>query len=73
LGLQAESILIERIPGKPTVGIEVPNTRRETISLRQVLESAEFQEAPSRLTIAMGKDISGRIRISPNWKRCRTC
>ncbi|HAX41636.1 MAG TPA: DNA translocase FtsK [Bryobacteraceae bacterium] len=64
LGLQAESILIERIPGKPTVGIEVPNTRRETISLRQVLESAEFQEASSRLTIAMGKDISGRIRIS---------
>lgn len=64
LGLQAESILIERIPGKPTVGIEVPNTRRETISLRQLLESAEFLEAPSRLTIAMGKDISGRIRIS---------
>ena len=64
LGLQAESILIERIPGKPTVGIEVPNTRREMISLRQILESAEFQEAPSRLTIAMGKDISGRIRIS---------
>lgn len=64
LGLQAESILIERIPGKPTVGIEVPNTRREMISLRQILESSEFQEAPSRLTIAMGKDISGRIRIS---------
>lgn len=64
LGLQAESILIERIPGKPTVGIEVPNTRREMISLRQIIESAEFQDAPSRLTIAMGKDISGRIRIS---------
>ena len=42
LGLQAESILIERIPGKPTVGIEVPNTRREVISLRQMLESEEF-------------------------------
>lgn len=64
LGLQAESILIERIPGKPTVGIEVPNTRREMISLRQIIEAAEFQEAPSRLTIALGKDISGRIRIS---------
>jgi len=64
LGLQAESILIERIPGKPTVGIEVPNSRRETISLRQILESDEFKEAPSRLTIALGKDISGRIRIS---------
>jgi DNA segregation ATPase FtsK/SpoIIIE, S-DNA-T family len=64
LGLQAESILIERIPGKPTVGIEVPNTRREMISLRQILESEEFCDSPSRLTIAMGKDISGRIRIS---------
>src|SRR6185369_4715807 len=41
LGLQAESILIERIPGKPTVGIEVPNTRRELIALRQMLESEE--------------------------------
>jgi S-DNA-T family DNA segregation ATPase FtsK/SpoIIIE len=64
LGLQAESILIERIPGKPTVGIEVPNTRRETISLRQILESDDFIEASSRLTIAMGKDITGRIRIA---------
>ena len=44
LGLQAESILIERIPGKPTVGIEVPNTKREVISLRQILESEEFQQ-----------------------------
>jgi S-DNA-T family DNA segregation ATPase FtsK/SpoIIIE len=64
LGLQAESILIERIPGKPTVGIEVPNTRRETISLRQIFESDEFIDSHSRLTIAMGKDISGRIRVS---------
>jgi S-DNA-T family DNA segregation ATPase FtsK/SpoIIIE len=64
LGLQAESILIERIPGKPTVGIEVPNTRREMISLRQILEAEDFQDAPARLTMAMGKDISGRIRIS---------
>src|SRR5205814_5886826 len=39
LGLQAESILIERIPGKPTVGIEVPNTKRDVISLRHDLES----------------------------------
>ncbi len=64
LGLQAESILIERIPGKPTVGIEVPNTRREVISLRQVLESDEFQSSHSHLTISMGKDINGRIKVS---------
>jgi S-DNA-T family DNA segregation ATPase FtsK/SpoIIIE len=64
LGLQAESILIERIPGKPTVGIEVPNTRRELIALRQMLESDEFAQSHSRLTIPLGKDINGRIRVT---------
>ena len=64
LGLQAESILIERIPGKPTVGIEVPNTKREVISLRAVLESEEFESSPSHLTISMGKDINGRIKVA---------
>jgi S-DNA-T family DNA segregation ATPase FtsK/SpoIIIE len=64
LGLQAESILIERIPGKPTVGIEVPNTRRELIGLRQMLESDEFAQSHSHLTIPLGKDINGRIRVS---------
>jgi S-DNA-T family DNA segregation ATPase FtsK/SpoIIIE len=64
LGLQAESILIERIPGKPTVGIEVPNTRRELIALRQILESDEFSQSQSHLTISMGKDINGRIKVA---------
>jgi DNA segregation ATPase FtsK/SpoIIIE, S-DNA-T family len=64
LGLQAESILIERLPGKPTVGIEVPNTRRELISLRAILESSEFQDSPSKMTIALGKDINGRIKVA---------
>jgi DNA segregation ATPase FtsK/SpoIIIE, S-DNA-T family len=64
LGLQAESILIERIPGKPTVGIEVPNSKREVISLRQILESEEFNASPSPLTVALGKDISGRIKVA---------
>jgi S-DNA-T family DNA segregation ATPase FtsK/SpoIIIE len=64
LGLQAESILIERIPGKPTVGIEVPNSKREVISLRQILESEEFRDSPSPLTIALGKDINGRIKVT---------
>jgi S-DNA-T family DNA segregation ATPase FtsK/SpoIIIE len=64
LGLQAESILIERIPGKPTVGIEVPNTKREVIALRQMLESDEFAQSQSRLTISMGKDINGRIKVA---------
>jgi S-DNA-T family DNA segregation ATPase FtsK/SpoIIIE len=64
LGLQAESILIERIPGKPTIGIEVPNTKREVISLRAVIESDEFQDSGSFLTISMGKDINGRIKVA---------
>lgn len=64
LGLQAESILIERLPGKPTVGIEVPNTRREVISLRAILESDEFSDSASRMTMALGKDINGRIKIA---------
>lgn len=64
LGLQAESILIERIPGKPTIGIEVPNTKRELISLRAILESDEFESSPSNMTISMGKDINGRIKVA---------
>ena len=64
LGLQAESILIERIPGKPTIGIEVPNTRRELISLRQILESEEFNDSNSKMTMCLGKDISGRIKVA---------
>jgi S-DNA-T family DNA segregation ATPase FtsK/SpoIIIE len=61
LAMRAESILIERMPGKNTVGIQVPNHRRETINLRDCLESEVFHKAKSRLTIAMGKDINGRI------------
>src|SRR5713101_8271015 len=61
LGLRAESILIERMPGKATVGIQVPNRERETIWLREVIESPEFIGLKSRLTLAMGKDINGRI------------
>jgi DNA segregation ATPase FtsK/SpoIIIE, S-DNA-T family len=64
LALQAESILIERIPGKSTIGIEVPNDRRETISLREILEATEFANSPSKLTLAMGRDLHGRIRVT---------
>jgi S-DNA-T family DNA segregation ATPase FtsK/SpoIIIE len=64
LALRAESILIERIPGKSTVGIEVPNARRETIALRDVIESPEFSHSPSKLTLPLGKDLIGRIRAA---------
>ena len=61
LAMRAESILIERMAGKSTVGIQVPNHERETIWLRDVIESETFGHAKSRLTLAMGKDINGRI------------
>ncbi|HKV92556.1 MAG TPA: DNA translocase FtsK [Candidatus Angelobacter sp.] len=61
LAMRAESILIERMHGKSTVGIQVPNHQRETIWLREVVESQDFVGARSKLTLAMGKDINGRI------------
>jgi DNA segregation ATPase FtsK/SpoIIIE, S-DNA-T family len=61
LAMRAESILIERMSGKSTVGIQVPNHQRETIWLREVVESPDFVGARSKLTLAMGKDINGRI------------
>ncbi|MFI5104596.1 MAG: DNA translocase FtsK, partial [Terriglobales bacterium] len=61
LAMRAESILIERMSGKSTVGIQVPNHERETIWLREVMEAAEFIGTKSKLTLAMGKDINGRI------------
>ncbi len=64
LALRAESILIERIPGKSTVGIEVPNPHRETIALRDILEAPEFSHSPSKLTMPLGKDLIGRIRAA---------
>jgi S-DNA-T family DNA segregation ATPase FtsK/SpoIIIE len=59
LALKAESIRIDRMPGKPHVGIEVPNPRRETIYLREIIESRPFRESASKLTIALGKTIDG--------------
>ena len=61
LAMAAESILIERMAGKSTVGIQVPNSERETIWLRDVVECESFAQSKSRLAIALGKDINGRI------------
>ena len=61
LAMRAESILIERMAGKSTVGIQVPNHDRETIWLRDVIEAETFTQTKSKLTLAMGKDINGRI------------
>jgi S-DNA-T family DNA segregation ATPase FtsK/SpoIIIE len=59
LAMQAESVLIERIPGKSTVGIQIPNHSRETISLRELLESEVYRRSNSKLTLALGKTIHG--------------
>jgi len=64
LAMRAESILIERVAGKSTVGIQVPNEKRETIWLREVVESPEFSASKSKLTIALGKDINGRLMVT---------
>ncbi len=61
LALKAESILVERMAGKSTVGVQVPNRQREIIWLRENIESQEFMGSKSKLTMAMGKDINGRI------------
>ena len=59
LAMQAESVLIDRIPGKSTVGIQIPNPNREAISLRELLESEAYQRSTSKLTLALGKTIHG--------------
>ncbi len=64
LALEAESIRIDRIPGKSTVGIEVPNREPELIYLREIIESRKFQNARSKLTIALGKTIDGSIYVT---------
>jgi DNA segregation ATPase FtsK/SpoIIIE, S-DNA-T family len=59
LAMQAESVLIDRIPGKSTVGIQIPNPNREAISLRELLESDAYQRSISKLTLTLGKTIHG--------------
>jgi S-DNA-T family DNA segregation ATPase FtsK/SpoIIIE len=59
LAMRAESVLIDRIPGKSTVGIQIPNHAREQISLRELLESDVYRRSVSKLTITLGKTIHG--------------
>jgi S-DNA-T family DNA segregation ATPase FtsK/SpoIIIE len=64
LAMQAESVLIDRIPGKSTVGIQIPNATREGISLRELLESEAYHKQTSKLTIALGKSIHGEPYVT---------
>ena len=59
LAMGAERVLIERIPGKSTVGIQIPNDIRERISLREMLESDLYRQSSSKLTLVLGKTIHG--------------
>ena len=61
LHLGGTSVRIAQVEGKAAVGVEVPNNTKDTVSLREILESPEFQESQSRLTFAVGKDIDGNI------------
>ena len=64
LNFAADGVRIEApVPGKPAIGIEVPNETRDTVSLRELLESKEFMESKSKLTFGVGKDIAGNIII----------
>ena len=65
LNLAAESIRIEApIPGKQAVGIEIPNKEKESVPLRDVIESSEFEDNKSKLTVALGKDVAGNIVLA---------
>jgi len=64
LALKAEAIRIDRISGKNTVGVEVPNIKRQTIFLRDILESEHFLDSPSLLTLGLGKLIDGSTFVA---------
>lgn len=65
LNLAAETIRIEApIPGKQAVGIEVPNKEKEAVHLREVIESDEFKDNKSKLSVALGKDVAGKTIVA---------
>ena len=65
LNLAAETIRIEApIPGKQAVGIEVPNKEKEAVHLRDVIETEEFENNKSKLSVALGKDVAGKVVIA---------
>jgi DNA segregation ATPase FtsK/SpoIIIE, S-DNA-T family len=64
LAMQAESVLIDRIPGKSTVGIQIPNRTREQISLRELLDTDLYRRSTSKLTLALGKTIHGEPYVT---------
>ncbi len=61
LALGAESVRVQRMPGKSSLGVEIPNYKREIIKLRDVIQSEKFRNSPSKLTFALGKTIHGEV------------
>ncbi len=64
LALGAESVRIQRIPGKTSLGIEIPNNKREMINLRDILQSDKFINSPSKLTLALGKTVHDEVYVT---------
>ena len=63
LNLAVETVLVAPVPGKAAVGIEIPNKSASIVSIREMLESDEFKHAKSKLTVALGKDIGGKVVV----------
>ncbi len=68
LSLRAQSVRVSPIAGKATLGIEVPNSQREIVSLREILSSENFKKSSSKLTLGLGKDIFGKPIIADLMK-----
>lgn len=64
LALKAQSVRVAPLPGKATIGIEVPNVQREVVSLREILSAESFKKSSSKVTLGLGKDISGKSIIA---------
>jgi len=64
MALGAESARVQRMPGKSSLGVEIPNNKREIIKLRDIIQSEQFTSSPSKLTFALGKNIHGEVTIT---------
>ena len=64
LAMKALAVRIDPIPGKDTVGVEIPNAKRQTVYFRDILDAEAFRASESRLTLAIGKDIQGRPHVA---------
>jgi DNA segregation ATPase FtsK/SpoIIIE, S-DNA-T family len=64
LALGAVSVRIQRIPGKSSLGVEVPNNRKEIIKIRDIIQSEKYLNSPSKLTFALGKTIHGEVYVT---------